>query len=525
MSPRLRCGQPRQAAGAPLPVRAPAGSVKGTGIALALLAPLLSGCDDLLGLGGPTIHVSGEVRMASDGSPVAGARVVAYTNITGEWKQLQRVARVTPAHGRYSMTLDCPKGEKISVVILYESGRSPLGEPGRDDLVLHAVTRDGQPAPIGVEERNLPCTTDRRWTIDFHVKAAFRPPGEVAGGHHFGQISAGRSAVCGVTLDGRGYCWGNGAPGDGRYFAYGQPGSTPVLVAGGHRFTAVTVGSDLACGITADHEALCWGGYHTRATGDGGPAGSPRLVPSRVSGNHRFHAVSAGADHACALNTDGEAFCWGADDEGQLGRGAAGHPSPMPVAVTGGHRFASIVAGGLHTCALTSQGAAYCWGNGAALGAQRSASSATPIRVSGGHAFVRLSSGSHHTCGITTAAQAFCWGSNAVGQLGNGNPPHGGGVPVAVAGSRVFTTLSTGYEHTCAVTPAGELFCWGSNASQQFGIAHPVSSSIPVAAHGLTLSSVAAGHAGPGSGFTCGLTAGDRAYCWGANQATLGVAP
>jgi alpha-tubulin suppressor-like RCC1 family protein len=491
------------------------------------LAALLSGCEDLLGLGGPRIHVSGEVRMASDGSPVAGARVVGYTNVTGEWTQLQRLPRFTPADGRYSMTLDCPSGKEISVGIHYESGRSPLHEPGRDDLVPHIVMRDGkQVGTGGVSEKGLPCTSDRRWTVDFLVKTPIREPVEVAGGHRFAHLSARTSSVCAVTTEGEGYCWGNGALGDGRYFAYGWPGSTPARVAGGHRFTSIEVGDDVACGITTDEAAFCWGGYHTRAVGDGALAGSPRLTPARVSGGHRFQAVAAGGDHACALTGEGEAYCWGSDSQGQLGRGAAGNPSPVPVAVAGGHRFASIVAGGQHTCALTAGGTAYCWGNGAALGAQRSASSATPVPVSGGHTFLHLSSGSLHTCGITPAGRAYCWGWNNMGQLGIDSPPFASEIPVAVAGNRVFAAVSTGYQHTCAIAPGGELFCWGENASREFGTAQPHISSTPVAAApGLPLSAVAAGHGGPASGFTCGLTAEGRAYCWGANVAALGVTP
>src|SRR5512132_4088985 len=86
-----------------------------------------------------------------------------------------------------------------------------------------------------------------------------------------------------------------------------------------------------------------------------------------------FVAVSAGREHTCALVADGTAYCWGSNEFGQLGVAddsttclRDSRPvacERVPVAVVGGLKFRKIRAGGSHTCGLTLDGSAYCWGD------------------------------------------------------------------------------------------------------------------------------------------------------------------
>jgi len=92
------------------------------------------------------------------------------------------------------------------------------------------------------------------------------------------------------------------------------------------------------------------------------------------------------------------------------------------VAVQGGLVFTALTAGRIHTCGVTSAGAAYCWGGNEsrALGDGTTTQRLTPVPVQGGLVFTALTAGNSHTCGVTSAGAAYCWGVNSNGQLGDG---------------------------------------------------------------------------------------------------------
>jgi alpha-tubulin suppressor-like RCC1 family protein len=135
-----------------------------------------------------------------------------------------------------------------------------------------------------------------------------------------------------------------------------------------------------------------------------------------------FRQVSAGGTHSCGVTTDNRAYCWGVGG-GPLGDGTTTQRL-TPVAVTGGLRFLHVSAGGSHTCGLTTENRAYCWGDNVfgQLGDNTTARRLTPVRVVGALRFQSVSTAvsSPHTCGVTTANLAYCWGRGLEGQLGNG---------------------------------------------------------------------------------------------------------
>ena len=168
-------------------------------------------------------------------------------------------------------------------------------------------------------------------------------------------------------------------------------------------------------------------------------------------------SVSAGGQHACAIEagtstTPGAAWCWGSDGFGQLGNGsaipAAGgvERDSVPQLVAGGNAFMKIYAGEYHTCALTATGTAYCWGRNdlgqLGIGAAGNPVS-TPTAVSGALTFKSLTLGEEFTCGVIgvpTASNApsqaastiYCWGDNLYGQLGTTGQASGGNTPTLV---------------------------------------------------------------------------------------------
>src|SRR6267143_1556819 len=180
--------------------------------------------------------------------------------------------------------------------------------------------------------------------------------------------------------------------------------------------------------------------------------------PSTSSKSLTFTIVSAGQDHTCGLTTDGDVYCWGANADGQLGIGASDTlPHPKPLRVASRIKFKVVSAGNRHTCALTADGTAYCWGanDSGQLGNGSITASATPVAVQGKLVFVSVSAGATHTCGITSAGDADCWGGNWHGQLGNGSLdgeqkyPCCHTEPTRVVGGLSFSEVTAGGIHTC----------------------------------------------------------------------------
>ena len=275
-------------------------------------------------------------------------------------------------------------------------------------------------------------------------------------------------------------------------------------------------------------------GYALIATSGTVPAGTSAAFDVVL---FAFAAVSAGGDHACALTTVGDAVCWGDNSVGQLGDASA-VSSTGPVRVAGGLRFAELTGnGGDHTCGLTDDGEAYCWGENAMgqLGDGTKTNSNVPVRAAGSLVFTSLDAGGFHTCGVTTGAEAYCWGSNAALSLegyalggpttelcDNPDAPYRGDVwpcspsPVAVSGGLSFLSITAGQWTSCGIAVSGETYCWGWNQFYELGNGTDVDATAPT----LVAGGLAFDHVTLGAIHTCGLV-GENAYCWGGGSRTV----
>jgi alpha-tubulin suppressor-like RCC1 family protein len=319
----------------------------------------------------------------------------------------------------------------------------------------------------------------------------FEPPGTYDSvlalrGVRFKSISAGLFHACGIAFSGAAYCVGLNS--------YGQLGNgsttssqeTPVPVQGGLVFSSVTVGGWHTCGLTPDGSAFCWGAGGAGRLGNG--AGADSHIPLPVAGGLTFKVLSLGLRNTCGVATLGAAYCWG----GMLGtgveRGGADPPNAfVPTRLGGNVSLSSISAGQDFGCGLGADGAAYCWGENedGQLGNGSNTASLTdgapvPVRVAGGHAFAALTAGlGHHACGLTTTGTAYCWGWNEDGQLGNGTTSSSN-APVAVAGGVRFASITVGHFHTCAVSLDGGIYCWGATRWSGMGTGSRTGSTRPV---------------------------------------------
>jgi alpha-tubulin suppressor-like RCC1 family protein len=202
------------------------------------------------------------------------------------------------------------------------------------------------------------------------------------------------------------------------------------------------------------------------------------------------------------------------------------------ISTTKGFSFAMVRAGGAHTCGVTSDGTAYCWGDNSSgqLGNGTLTNTATPAPVAGGLSFSTVSTGDKHTCGVTSGGTTYCWGDNSSGQLGNGTTTSSV-IPVPVPGGLSFVLVSAGGKHTCGVTNSGQAYCWGDNSFGQLGNGTLASSAVPaLVSGGLTFATEALNFTGKllsaGGSHTCGKTNGGDPlnpyfpylYCWGNNS-------
>ena len=327
----------------------------------------------------------------------------------------------------------------------------------------------------------------------------------------FTSISAGPSLSTCATGPTGAFCWGS----DGGYAGSLGTGAAvellaaPVGVASAVPLAAVSVGDAFACGLTEDGRAYCWG---NNAFGRLGSTTSDSVAPSPtlVAGALVLQAVGAGRRHACGLATGEQVWCWGGNSTGALGIPITTETSTVPVQVESPVRFVSVGAGFLHTCALAEDGTVYCWGRGFQLGDSVGVTGHEPRPVHGTRRYRELSVGWTHTCALAADSTAWCWGFNFSGELGTA----AGAilyVPVQVEGAPPFAHIAAGYSSTCALTAAGEAWCWGWNTGGHLGTGDTLSVPTPRSVGGgVRFAALSAGNQ-----HTCGIGLDGVAYCWG----------
>ncbi len=335
-------------------------------------------------------------------------------------------------------------------------------------------------------------------------------------------VGAGYHHTCVLVTVGGMKCWGaNGYAqlGNGTTTDRLAPTDVSGLTSAG---TSVAADGWFTCVLLQGGGVKCWGWNLHGELGDG--TTTNRSTPVDVTGlTSGVIAVAAGGTHACALTSGGGLKCWGSNEFGQLGDGSV-TSRLAPVDVSGWTlvRSTAVAAGLSHTCALTSAGGVKCWGNNGSgqLGDGTMTSRLTPADVSGlSSGVTAVTAGYQHTCALTTAGGVKCWGFNGDGNLGDGSTTSRL-TPVSVSGlTSGVSSVSAGGYHTCVVTSVGGVKCWGFNFPGQLGDATTTSRSTAVAVSGLAsgVTAVAAG-----AYYTCALTSVGGVRCWGSNSGQLG---
>jgi len=312
--------------------------------------------------------------------------------------------------------------------------------------------------------------------------------------------------TCAVTTAGGVKCWGDnryGQLGDGTTTNRPTAEDVDGLTSG---VVAVAAGDSHTCALTTTGGLKCWGRDLRGELGDG--TTTQRLTAVDVAGlSSPIAAIATGAAHTCAVTTEGGAKCWGDNAVGQLGDGTKiQRQTAVDVSgLTSG--VVAVAAGSLHTCALTADGGVKCWGDNqeGKVGDGTTTRRLTAVDVSGLTNGVAAIAG---TCALTRAGGVKCWGP---GVLGNGATWL---TPLDIAGlTSGVAAIAEGGGHKCALTVGGGVKCWGLNTSGQVGDGTTTLRPTAVSVSGLTSGVVAVA---AGSGHTCALTADGGVKCWGA---------
>ncbi len=227
----------------------------------------------------------------------------------------------------------------------------------------------------------------------------------------------------------------------------------------------LTVGSQHACVIAEGGEVWCWG-FATDGALGAGPEVTSSDLPVRAPLPRPAIAIDAGFEGTCAITDDGAAWCWGRNGSGEVGDGTT-EDRFEPTRVTGlAGPAISVSRGHDHACAVLDDGSGWCWGDNLVgeLGIGRPAGAATsesrPVRIAGVPGLVAVSAGAGFTCALTDGGAAWCWGSDLYGELGR-TGDYDSRTPGPVIGLDAgVDVLEAGDDQACAIR-AGSLLCWG----------------------------------------------------------------
>ncbi|MFK7985210.1 MAG: RCC1 domain-containing protein [Sandaracinaceae bacterium] len=295
--------------------------------------------------------------------------------------------------------------------------------------------------------------------------------------------TAGRSHTCWMNfVDGGSlFCWGLNLSAElGLGSLVPRQSLAPLEVElGGVGFNALAAGNDHTCALADDGGIWCWGGNDAGQAGGG--SATELLVPTPLPAGGSWLRVAAGGGSTCAIRADGTLWCWGRNTDGQLGTGdfVARQPDPVQtgcIEETCFDDWTEVSVGAFHVCAVRAGGELYCWGgaDSGQLGAALTGPQRTPHRVAG-EGWRKVTAGTRHTCALRDGAsgqELYCWGDNDEGQLGVGDTMRRTEpARVPTLGRLEWTDVVAGEGHTCAIRENRSLFCWGSNASGQLGLA------------------------------------------------------
>ena len=287
------------------------------------------------------------------------------------------------------------------------------------------------------------------------------------------KIARGQSYSCGLSSAGAVYCWGAnyyGELGNANYYSVVTVPEASSMPSG-VTFTEIVGGAYTTCALTGAGRSYCWGYGQYGQLGNGlTPTNQPTPTPSTMPTGVAFRSIAAGGSHNCAVSTVNTLYCWGYGGNGEIGDGAfTTRNVPTLVPAPAGVAFTGVAATGNSTCAVGDDGKIYCWGpnyNGTVGdNTETPRGSPTQVVMPSGVSFTTVAGGNSFYCALTTTGAAYCWGLNNNGQLGDSGASSKRLVPypVTMPSGVTFTSLMLGASNSCALSSTGVAYCWGMN--------------------------------------------------------------
>ena len=304
----------------------------------------------------------------------------------------------------------------------------------------------------------------------------------------------------------------------------------------------VSVGGNYSCGIYYDDKVYCWG-YNGYGEVGVGSAETKIFNPTAIKGdlaNKRVKLVTTGRFHVCALTLDGQAYCWGWNNWGEVGDGTY-QEKRLPVKVKAttpedvlyDKTIKQISASNRSTCAVASDNKAYCWGDNSnhQAGTGVVGNLFKPHAVQGDLAMKNIDSvlaGSYHSCALTVDREFYCWGYNSGYQpFGFKTNDEKGIVKLPTLANdsllaevelrRLVLSFTDQGPHSCAIGQDNKAYCWGSNDYGQLGNGVSVGGIRQISLKDESNSDQVK-DISTGNRYTCAISLNNKAYCWGYNN-------
>lgn len=354
----------------------------------------------------------------------------------------------------------------------------------------------------------------------------------------FQYIQAGVSSFCALDQLGMISCWGSGASGQ-----LGTGSTNNALYA--TRVSTINTGNVVYknlvgfnnnfCATDTDDNLYCWGSGGSGQIGNNSTqnASAPTKVQMPTDGvgtRVNFVSLSIGAATLCGIGGNGHVYCWGYNESGQAGVGTVGQNVLVPTQIkmadsTADKEFFIQVAMDYYNsgavCAVARTGNVYCWGpgnngelgNGVQTNAQPLASKINTDMLLVGERFTAVQPMGNGTCAITSAGNTYCWGYS------NDGSGHNSYVPTLVSKANMqvaesFSSMVSSTNTMCAISNLGNSYCWVYGGNGQMGIGTTLNSYIPVQNNSQILSMASSYYI---NSTICEIDINHQVYCWGYN--------